>query len=221
MEHFRPVRGLGLAASVLIGFVAMGNVANAASEWFSYSTVVAYRDGTASTIDLETADKINVLISTPVALLLLVAGVVFMTWTYNARINAERLTPAGEHRRSRVWVWLSWFVPVVNFWFPKQVIDDIWRASDPRQQGVPLRQRVQHRLTTQWWTAFVLMWILDRAYLRTYRNGQMTTDSFLNAAIFASLGAVAGVVAATLVVQVVQRISDFQSAPLPVQSSSD
>jgi hypothetical protein len=221
MEHFRPVRGLGIAASVLVGLVALGNVATAASDWVTYTTVRDYRNGVASARELDTAEKLSVLVSTPVALLMLVAGVVFILWAYNARINAERLTPATEHRRSRVWVWLGWFVPVVNFWFPKQVIDDIWRASDPRQQNVPLRQRTKDKLTTLWWTGFVLMWLLDRAYVRSYRDGAMATDSFRNVAVLSLLSAVAGAVAAYFVVQVVQRVSGFQSTPLPVQSSSD
>lgn len=221
MEHFRPVRGLGLAASVLVGLVAVGSIAAAAADWVTYTTVRDYRNGAASARELDTADKLSVVVNTPLALLLLVTGVVFIMWAYNARINAERLAPANEHRRSRVWVWLGWFVPVVNFWFPKQVIDDIWRASDPAQQNVPLQQRAKHRLTTLWWTAFVLMWLLDRAYLRSYRDGVMTTDSFRNMAILSLLSAIAGAVAAFFVVQVVRRISDFQSTPLAVQSSSD
>lgn len=215
MEHFRPVRGLGLAASVLVWLVAAGNVGEAAADWFNYTAIRGYRDGTASASDLDTADTVNVVVGVPAFLVTLAAGIVFIMWLYNARINAERLTPAAEHRRSRTWVWLGWFVPFVNFWFPKQVIDDVWRAS------VPLRQRVQHRLVTQWWTAFVLMWLLDRAYLHSYRNGVLTTDSFLSAAILSTLSAIAGVVAAALAVQVVKRISAFQSTPLPVQSSSD
>lgn len=221
MEHYRPVRGSGLAASVLVGLVALGNVANAASDWFNYVAIRDYRDRVVPAADLRTADRISVLTGTSVALLTLLAGVVFIMWAYNARINAERLTPANEHRRSRVWVWLGWFVPIVNFWFPKQVIDDVWRASDPQQQGVPLQQRVKATLTTQWWTAFVVMWIFDRAYVRTYTAGEMTTDSYLNAAVLSSLSATAAVVAAICGVLVVQRISDFQSTPLPVQSSSD
>ncbi|MEU0885694.1 DUF4328 domain-containing protein [Lentzea sp. NPDC005914] len=221
MEKFRPVRSLGIAASVLAGLTALGNVGEAAADWFNYTAIRGYRDGTATASDLDTADKVNVVVGTPAFLLTLAAGVVFVVWLYNARVNAERLTPAAEHRRSRTWVWLGWFVPFVNLWYPKQVVDDVWRASDPQQQGVPLQQRVQHKLVTQWWIAFVLMWIMDRAYLHSYRNGMLTTDSFLTTAIFSTLSAIAGVVAAVLVVQVVKRISDFQSSPLPVQSSSD
>ncbi|KJK44026.1 hypothetical protein UK23_30965 [Lentzea aerocolonigenes] len=215
------MRGLGRAASALIWLVAIANVANAASDWFTYSAIQAYRTRIDSAGAIITAERINLVASASLSLLLLAAGIVFILWTYNARVNAERLTYAAEHRRSRTWVWLSWFVPFVNFWFPKQVIDDIWRASDPRQQGVPLRQRMQHRLTTQWWTAFVLMWIFERAYLRTYRLGVPISDTFLSTAIFSSLAAAAGIVAAISAVQVVRRITEFQSTPHLVQSSSD
>lgn len=214
MEHFRPVRGLGLAASVLVGLVALGNIAEAAVGWFTYSTVVDYRAGTAPRADLRAVDVANVLIDGPQTMLALVALVVFAMWLYNARINAERLTYAAEHQHTRVWVWLGWLVPVVNLWFPKQIVDDIWRASDPQQQGVPLQQRVPSRTTTRWWTAYVLMWLFDLAYLQFFENGQLTTESFQIAAILSTFCALAAVLAAVLAVQVVHRISEFQATPL-------
>jgi hypothetical protein len=215
MEHFRPVRGLGLAASVLIGLVALGNIAEAAVGWYTYATVSDYRAGTVTEADLGTVSLLNNLIDLPLTMLLLVAIVVFVVWAYNARINAERVTYAGEHRHSRVWVVLGWFVPIVNLWFPKLVIDDIWRAADPQQQGIPLQQRTLPTTTTKWWTAYILMWLFDIAYLRFYEDGVLTNESFMVSAAFSTISAAVGVVAAILAVQVVQRISEFQTTPLP------
>lgn len=79
---------------------------------------------------------------------------------------------------------------------------------------MPLQQRVPSRMTTRWWTAYVLMWLFDTAYLRFFQNGQLTTESFQLAAILSTLCALAGILAAVLAVQVVQRISDFQATPL-------
>lgn len=215
MEHFRPVRGLGLAASVLVGIVAFGNIAEAFADWFTYATVSDLRSGTATRADLDAVGVVRTVVDLPLIPLTLLAFVMFALWLYNARINAERLTYANEHRRSRVWVWLGWIVPVVNLWFPKLVVDDIWRASDPQLQGVPLQQRPYPAVTTRWWTAYLLMWILDLGYLRFYDNGELTTDSFLIAAVLTTMSAAVGVVAAILAVQVVQRISAFQHTPLP------
>jgi hypothetical protein len=214
MEHFRAVRGAGLAASVLIGLVALGNFAEAGADWLTYATARDYRAGVATRADLDTLGVVRAITDLPLTMLSLVAIVVFIIWMYNARINAERLTYASEHRRSRVWVWLGWFVPVVNLWFPKNIIDDIWRASDPRLQGIPLQQRPSPRETTRWWTAYILMWFLDFAYFRVYQNGQLTIESYLTAAVLTTMCAVVGIIAAVLAVRVVRQISDFQSTPL-------
>lgn len=63
-----------------------------------------------------------------------VVGIVFVIWLMRARENAENLSPY-PHRRTRGWLFGGWLVPVVNLWFPKQIVDDIWRASSPRQDG--------------------------------------------------------------------------------------
>ncbi|MDQ2789612.1 MAG: DUF4328 domain-containing protein [Actinomycetota bacterium] len=74
-------------------------------------------------------------------------------WLGRARRNAERIAP-DQQRLSSVWVWLGWITPIVNFWFPKQVIDDVWRSTvrDPEEPR-----------TGSWWGAFiaaeVLIWL--------------------------------------------------------------
>jgi hypothetical protein len=143
----------------------------------------------------------------------LLAATVFIVWMYRARINAERLTFAAEHRYKRPWVIFGWFVPFVNLAFPKQIIDGIWRASDPLQQTVPLQQRARVKLTTFWWTGYLVWLIAGNFYFAHYANGQLATSSYLTAVAFSATSAVGGLVAALLGVQVVQRISDRQSTP--------
>lgn len=66
-----------------------------------------------------------------VALWLLVGIATFVLvgcWLGQAWCHADRIAP-DQQRRSKVWVWLSWIVPVINLWFPKQVIDDVWRST--------------------------------------------------------------------------------------------
>ena len=61
----------------------------------------------------------------------LVALVATCFWLWRARGNTERIRPHFRHERSRVWIWLGWWVPIVSFWFPRQVVRDIHRASSP------------------------------------------------------------------------------------------
>ena len=212
MEQLKSVRGLGLAASVLIALVALGNVAEAAADWLTYVTIRDYRANVATPVELATHYRVRVLTNWPPAVVTFAAITVFVMWLHNARVNAERRDPAAEHRRGRDWVWLSWFVPVVNLWFPKVVVDDVWRAGDPRLRGVPMEERPRPATTTRWWVAFVLMWLLDFAYVPSYQDGAPSLGSYAIAAAVTTLCSAAGIVAAIFAIQVVRRISAFQSA---------
>ena len=49
-------------------------------------------------------------------------------WLAQAHHNAQALAPA-HLRRSVVWCWLGWIVPIVSWWFPKQIVDDTWQVT--------------------------------------------------------------------------------------------
>jgi hypothetical protein len=66
--------------------------------------------------------------------LLVFAGIVpvFLVWFFRVRQNAGLW---GPQSRSQGWTVGAWFTPVVNFWFPMQIMRDVWRASDTEPNG--------------------------------------------------------------------------------------
>ena len=78
----------------------------------------------------------------------LVAMVMFVVWFYRARVNAEG--HGWPQRRSPGWAIAAWFVPVVNLWFPFQIMADIWRA------GLPGPQRANRAILPGIWWACLL-----------------------------------------------------------------
>jgi hypothetical protein len=78
--------------------------------------------------------------------------VVTAIWLTRVRQNALVLRPGGQ-RRSESWVWLGWVIPVVNLWFPKQIVDDTLAAG----AAVTGRPRPG---TGLWWTAWIVMSLL-------------------------------------------------------------
>ncbi|WP_372409048.1 DUF4328 domain-containing protein [Streptomyces luteireticuli] len=115
----------------------------------------------------------------------LVAGVLglgalalWTAWFRRVRLNAEALAP-GSHRFGSGWAVGAWFTPVVNLWFPKQIADDIWRASAPAgPQGPP------RGLLDSWWVCGVLAGAVNAvttvayalAEARTHRHGHLQED---------------------------------------------
>jgi Domain of unknown function (DUF4328) len=91
--------------------------------------------------------------SSMMAVTLAAAWVVASVWLGRLRDAAEVVAP-GSVRRSAVWTWLGWLVPIVQLWFPKQVVDDAWTALS-RLPG-----RAAKRRTGWWWAAWVVMFFI-------------------------------------------------------------
>ena len=102
------------------------------------------------------ADLISGSLGIVAALALLAAAVVFIVWLWRVRWNAEMFC-RGEHRFTRGWVLGCWLCPVVNLWYPKQVVDDVVAASDPRTDPLtPLRKNIPGtQLVWAWWLTWV------------------------------------------------------------------
>jgi hypothetical protein len=82
--------------------------------------------------------------------LMTLAIVLFLVWLARSRRNAQELSPGGSVP-SGGWTIGAWFIPVVNFFVPRQLILDIGRASSAsweQQRGTTLVNR--------WWIAWIL-----------------------------------------------------------------
>ena len=64
--------------------------------------------------------------------------------------DAARWVAPQQQRHTRVWATLGWVVPIVQLWFPKGVVDDVWRALE-RLPGRNPRVR-----TGWWWLAWLV-----------------------------------------------------------------
>lgn len=83
-----------------------------------------------------------------------VAMVMFLVWFYRARVNADGHD--WPQRRSLGWAFWGWFIPVVNLWFPFQMMVDIWRA------GLPAQARANPAtLPGIWWACCLAFFILQ------------------------------------------------------------
>jgi hypothetical protein len=72
----------------------------------------------------------------PLSIARLVVMVLIAIWTYRATEAARSLGVSTTH--SPGWAAASWFVPIVSFWFPYQVMRDLLAPSDPARSKVGL-----------------------------------------------------------------------------------
>jgi hypothetical protein len=106
----------------------------------------------------------------------------------------------------------GWFCPVVNFWFPKQIVDDVIAASDPRTPPLfpDLRQIPPHDLVLAWW----LIWVVTEVWgpggtSDLAADVPDVSDQAVGASV-STLGVVLIAVCAVLAIRVVRLVNRLQ-----------
>ncbi|MEU5539042.1 DUF4328 domain-containing protein [Streptomyces sp. NPDC020362] len=211
-EQRRVVTGAATTATILISLALVREVLVSAANWRLYFVAHDYLAGRATYADLEAADTDGLakLVSWPSFLVMIAAGVAFIVWLWRARINAELMSGAAAHRRSRGWVVGGWVGPVANLWIPYQVVTDIWRASAPRR-SVPVT------LVKAWWALFAAALVVKPIQWRMSSKFDSEQDVLSNANV-STLLTVLYVGAGVLVILIVRRITAWQTHA-PVQNA--
>jgi hypothetical protein len=145
-----------------------------------------------------------------------VCGIVFIRWLRAAYRNLDRVAP-GIRRYGHGWAIGAWFVPFLNFWRPKQIVNDVWRGS-----GIPTDYGRPPLLLLAWWLSWVAGLILGRFALRATLD-QDTIDDLRTADfwyIVSDLWDIANAVMAIAVVGHLTRRLDrrAQYAAAPAES---
>ena len=135
--EFLPLVGLANVLVILLSLVVTVIAATLSLRHFGETSWQVHGTVVASWLD------------TAGSLMILPFAVLFVVWFRRARINAER--HGYRQRRARGWTFWGWIVPIVNLWFPFQLMGDIWRA------GLPAERRGRTAwLPALWWTCWLL-----------------------------------------------------------------
>ncbi len=140
--------GLGRSVQVLVGLCGLAALVSVGFELWGASMLQAAADD-ASSIRmplLELYDQMGRFVAAGSALLLIVAGVLWVSWQH----RLANTVPRAALRRSPGWHVGSWLVPVVALWFPLQNMLDLRRAVTPAYLAD--RTPASYRL---WWGLWI------------------------------------------------------------------
>jgi Protein kinase domain/Domain of unknown function (DUF4328) len=156
-------------------------------------------------------------------ILLLLTALVFLLWFRRAYWNLLALG-AGRLRYTGGWAVWGWLVPLLSLVRPKQLLNDIWRASDPAlPAGQPeaWRRRPVPSVLTWWWLVFLAS-VAARAVTTESFHGlaQVMTFGLLGRAIdlirptsgVQALADLLTAAAALLALRVVRMVTERQQA---------
>ena|GEM_PF-1292961 len=146
-------------------------------------------------------DRLGSVVSWTYLAALLVVGILFITWLYQAH-RSDAMDPAELHHDSG-WAIGGWFVPFLNLVRPYQMVQDVHRASTSRGGN--------HPVVLAWWLAFLAANVAERI-ASAMGPTDATADSDVPDALASLANAewlaqILGIVAAALAIVVVRRVA--------------
>lgn len=176
--------------------------------------------------ELNSSDSRQVLVGYTQFGLYVLCVIKFLSWFVQSYRAAEALGANGLRFSSR-WAIGAWFVPILNLFRPKQIANDIWRASSPE---LPLaRQRAWESLNPPavlmlWWLAFLVSgWAgnVTRAYAdaETVEELQKLDRAWM---VADSIDAFAALLAIVVVTMITRRLeARFERARASAEQSDE
>ncbi|NHI08882.1 serine-threonine protein kinase [Streptomyces sp. KO7888] len=200
----RPAQGLATALNVLL-IVFVVPVLFGFTVLMTVYGELGGRPGSSSPrgIDDFRALQVTGLVAESLGLLvLLAAATVWVCWFRRMRRNAESFAPGRIRYRPGLAVG-SWFVPVVNFFLPKQIANDIWTATTGRPAGAG------RWLMHAWWWLWVAHLATELSAYRSWDEEETAADA-RETVLNALGGDVVAVVSAVFAVLFVSRLTRLQ-----------
>ncbi|GAX55674.1 hypothetical protein SO3561_07235 [Streptomyces olivochromogenes] len=198
--------GLGRAVAVLLGVVVAVDLFAIWAGVKMYDVTGTLADGgIGDTVrrDADHADSLFAAAGVAQLVALVATMAVYLVWFHRVRINAEVFDPFG-HEMGRAWVGWGWFVPVVNFWFPRRIMLNTWDASRPAGT------RTSHGLVNAWWAMWIITSAADQTASAAHRAAH-TALELQHAAGQRIFSDVTDIVAAVLAALVVLRLNRIQN----------
>jgi hypothetical protein len=176
VPKYRSLRRTAQVSIGLMGLTAVAAVIQSILLWRSYSGVKRFVYGLVS--EDEYSRGVERIAHTGPLLdlanyLFLGTGIAFVIWLWQARENTEVFKPefaasyqggynshSGAHRHAQGWTVGGWLCPIVQFWYPLQIVQDVVTASEPPNEPGAARSGQIRTLLYSWWVSWTVFWVI-------------------------------------------------------------
>jgi hypothetical protein len=129
----------------------------------------------------------------------------FLVWFHAAYANLPRLG-ATDLRYKTWWAVGGWLIPIVNFFRPKQIANDIWRASDPAPAvDRSWRARPVPAVLGWWWATWLASGVLSFGAIGRVSSLEDLEGASISILLSDAAIAVAGVLAYIVARRITER----------------
>src|SRR3954451_5754378 len=131
-DGYESLDGRLKALRIVFALMAVAALVACVFDYFEGSLMDRLIDGeNVSDAELSADDSRQGIIGMLGFALYIVCIVVFLRWLHRAYKNLDAVAPT-QRRYGTGWAIGGWFVPFLNLWRPKEIINDIWRSGATR-----------------------------------------------------------------------------------------
>jgi len=156
---------------------------------------------------IELSDQIQTIVTYLNVGVSIITGVFFIMWFRRAYFNLQQL-PGSYFRYSEGWAAGAWFVPILNWIRPYQIMREIWDGN---------QHYVSHRIgggasntpVGTWWAFWIIMSLSSNVYFRLAQAAD-DVQELISISLFGIIVEVISVVAAILAIMMVRKASQIE-----------
>lgn len=181
-SNIRPNTQRAKAAQILIWSVMALNVVSIISSYMQYNLLTAFQNGVIITDEAANSNDFREQMVSIIYLIVFIVSIVtFIQWFRRAYYNLSQRTTCAH---SEGWAAGSWFVPIINWFRPYQIMKEMWDKTtglitSNSEENI---KKGSTSIIGWWWALWIFSNVIGNYVTRTTFNAE-TIESFINASL--------------------------------------
>jgi hypothetical protein len=159
---------------------------------------------------LEQNDSREQLVGIVTLIVSIISAVAFIQWFRRAYFNLHSLVPNLTYTEG--WAAGSWFVPVIGFFRPYQIMVELYNKTIARlvERKLFENQSFDLSFVKVWWALWIIVSIIGRVVYK-YISEAETLDKFIDCTIFSMVESILYIPLSLITIKVVKVYSNFEN----------
>lgn len=157
---------------------------------------------------INASDTLIIVVNVAHIVIVILTIVFFIMWFRRAYYNLQML-PWNNARHTEGWAAGSWFVPIVWWWWPYQIMMDIWKGTQ-----YALKERLGEprsaAIVGWWWALHIITSVYNNVSTRIGWNAEQDIDSLLTSTKVDFIGEILAIPAIIITIIMIQRTNIFE-----------
>src|SRR6187397_3042973 len=157
---------------------------------------------------INASDTLIIGINVAHIIIVILSVVFFIMWFRRAYYNLHML-PWHNARYTEGLAAGSWFVPIINLWWPYQIMIDIWRGTQNALKE-RLGEPQSAAIVGWWWTLHLITSFYNNISTRIGWDAEQDIDSLLTSTKVDFIGEILSIPAIIITIMLIQRTNNFE-----------